>query len=315
MRTAVSAIAISMVMLGACGGGGGDDTTGDDTMGDDVPPGTLDVRVPIPAPDPTFLDLVTGEETIQPGEEKMFCYYMSNTDGDLAVRGLIGMQGQFGHHITLLTTIEPQPDGTREDCSAQEDMWKFRAYVLPIDDLPAGTGIHIPDGTQFVLQMHYVNTGEQPILVRDVARLRKIDPAAVTTWVATMTTNDLTVDLPPGESSKTWDCVLGEDLELLLVGGHMHEMGTKFTVEIGPDVDSLENLYLVDPWRAEYRDSPPITLYLTSPRHLVAGTVIRTTCTWMNPEATNIEFPAEMCSAFGYLAGSQTPFHCQTGME
>lgn len=293
-------------ILAGCGGGG----SGDDG-GADAPPGVLDVRVPLPAPDPAYIDLVTEEETIQPGEEKMYCYYMSNHLGDIAVRELVGLQGQYGHHITLLTTIEPKPDGTREDCSSQMDMWKFRAYVLPVDSLPDGTGIHIPADTQYVLQMHYVNTGEVPILVRDVARLHRIDPAAVTTWIATMTTNDLTVDLPPGESTKTWDCTLAEDLDLLLVGGHMHELGTKFTVDVGPNVTSLENLYLVDPWRTEYRDAPPITLYLTQPHHLTAGTVIRTTCTWMNPASTHVMFPAEMCSAFGYLAGSQTPFHCQ----
>ena len=307
MRGSFSLVFASSLALVACGGGG----MGDDDIGDDVPPGVLDVRVPIPEADPAFIDLVTAEETIQPGEEKMYCYYMNNHLGDIAVKGLIGMQGQYGHHITLLTTIEPQPDGTREDCSAQEDMWKFRAYVLPIDDLPAGTGIHIPADTQYVLQMHYVNAGEVPILVRDVARLRKTDPAQVTTWVATMTTNDLEVRLTPGETVDTWDCTLAEDLDLMLLGGHMHELGTKFTVDMGPSVDELENIYLVDPWRPEYRDAPPITLYLTQAKHLTAGTVIRTTCTWMNPSATDVNFPAEMCSAFGYLAGSQVPFHCQ----
>lgn len=310
MRGLLSIVATTSLVLAACGGS---DTADDMPPGDDVPPGTLDVRVPIPAADPAFIDLITGEETIQPGEEKMFCYYMDNQEGDIAVSGLIGMQGQYGHHITLLTTIEPKPTGTREDCSSQMDMWKFRAYVLPLDNFPAGLGIHIPNGTQFVLQMHYVNAGESPILVRDVARLRRTDPSTVTTWVATMTTNDLEVDLPPGESSKSWDCTLTEDLDLLLLGGHMHELGSKFQVEIGPNVGALESLYFVDPWQPSYRDGPPITLYLTEPHHLVAGTVIRTTCTWVNPSSTNVVFPAEMCSAFGYLAGSQTPFHCQPG--
>jgi hypothetical protein len=304
----------SITMLFACGvlaAGCGGTSDGDDVIGDDVPPGVVDVRVPIPAPDPAFVDLVTQEETIQPGEEKMFCYYMNNHLGDIAVSGLIGMQGQYGHHITLLTTIEPEADGTREDCSSQMDMWKFRAYVLPIDGLPTGMGIKIPNEIQYVLQIHYVNTGESPILVRDVARLRKIDPAAVTTWVATMTTNDLEVRLTPGESSDTWDCTLAEDLDLLLLGGHMHELGSKFSIDIGPSATELENLYFVDPWRPQYRDAPPVTLYLTSPKHLTAGTVVRTTCTWMNPNPTDVEFPAEMCSAFGYLAGTQQPFHCQ----
>jgi hypothetical protein len=33
----------------------------------------------------------------------------------------------------------------------------------------------------------------------------------------------------------------------------------------------------------------------------------------MNETNQTIAFPSEMCTAFGYLAGTDRPFHCQGG--
>ena len=304
MRTCTTSIAIALAAAGlaAC--------ASDDDPGDDVPPGVLDFRVPIPEADPDYLDIVSPEAVIEPGEERMFCYYRDNLDPELAVSTLEALQAQYGHHIVLLTTIEPKPDGTWEDCSAQDEMWKFRSFVLPVP-LPAGHAVRVPAGLQYVMQIHYVNAGDSPILVRDVARLRKVAPSAVETWVATMAANSLRVAIPPGTATEQFDCTLEEDLEVLILGGHMHELGSRFTVEVGPSVDALEALYVVDPWQPSYRDLPPVSLFFSAPHRLTAGSVIRTTCEWTNPGATPVEFPAEMCTAFGYLAGTDRPFHCE----
>ena len=292
---------VGLLAVGACADDG---TT-------DVPPGVVDVRVAVPAADDRFVDLVSPEVTIEPGVEKMYCMYLQNDRGELAVREMDALQGQYGHHIVLLTTIVPQPAGTVEDCTAQEEMWKFRSFVLPGNGLPAGHGIRIPAAMQYVMQIHYVNTGEAPILVRDVARLEKIAPASVQTWVTTLTTNRLNFKLRPGPHTETFDCAVTEDVELLLLGGHMHENGARFNLDIGPSVDALRSLYLVDPWKPTYRDAPPVTLFFSQPFHLPAGSVVRTTCEWNNRTANDIEFPDEMCAGFGYLAGTTHPLHCQ----
>jgi hypothetical protein len=301
-------LAISLVFgVAACTGGEGD--------GDDVPPGVVDVRVPIPEPSDDYVDLVTPDIQIEAGEEKMYCIYIDNDLGEFAVNSMEALQGDFGHHIVLLTTIDPKPGGTLEDCTSQEEMWKFRSFVLPGNELPAGHGIRVPDQLQYVMQIHYVNTGLQPILVRDVARLARIDVEAVDTWVTTLTTNSLRLELPEGPGVESFDCTLAEDLDLLLLGGHMHENGVRFEIEVGPSEDALESMYLVDPWMPRYRDAPPVTLFFSAPRRLAAGTIVRTTCEWENVTGDTVAFPAEMCASFGYLAGTSTPFHCEPPEE
>jgi len=299
---------VSGLVVGACGGASGDDVTGDD-----VPPGVVDVRVPIPAADPNIVDIITPEVQIEAGAEKMYCYYTSNALGELAIHNLDVLQGQYGHHMVLVTTTEPMPDGTLEDCSDVADMAKFRAFIIPVGEPPAGYAVDVPAGHQYVLQFHYVNAGDAPILVRDVARLQKIPVESVTTWLASLATADLRLTIPPGGGNQTFDCTVPEDVDLLLLGGHMHENGTKITIDIGATTDSLENMYLVDPWKPVYRDSPPVSLFFQTPYHLAAGTVVRTHCEFTNAGTTPLEFPAEMCTAFGYIGGTKTPFNCVIG--
>jgi hypothetical protein len=278
--------------------------------GSDVPPGVVDVRVPIPAPDPNYHDLVSPDIVIDPGQDKMYCFYLTNEQA-LTVSTMIPYQAEGGHHIVLLTTLEPQPAGTLEDCSDQADMWKFRSFILPIE-VPDGYGIRVPQGLQYVMQLHYINAGDDPILVRDVARLRKVPESSVERWIATLTANSLSLKIPPGYGSESFDCTLNEDLDLLLLGGHMHESGTRYSIEVGPSVDDLTNIYLVDPWKPLYRDAPPVSLFFQNPYQVPAGTIVRTTCEWNNAGSTMIDFPHEMCASFGYLAGTDEPFHCES---
>jgi hypothetical protein len=273
---------------------------------------TRDVRVAIPAPDPAYVDLVSPELVIQPGEDKMYCYYVTYDGDDIAVDFMDTEQGPFGHHVVILSTKEPQPDGTVEECGEAKDMWKFRSLILPETELPAGHGLRMRRGTQFVFQLHYVNAGAAPILVRDLARMRKIPVDQVTTWTATFTSNSLRLSIPPNTTgTETFDCTIATDSNLLILGGHMHEQGKHMEILVGPDTANLEMLYQVESWKSEYRDAPPVRLFRDAPLRLSAGSVIRTSCTWHNPTTETMIFPEEMCSGFGYVAGIEEPIHCE----
>lgn len=274
--------------------------------------GMTDIRVPVPAPDPAYIDLVTPDVVIRPGEERMYCYHQQNDLGDAAVRTLIGLQGRIGaHHIALFTTTDPRPAGTLEDCTSPQANAKLQWFVLTLSELPAGHGIRIPQGMHYVLQFHYINATDAPLLVRDVARLERVDPASVTTWVSTLISTKIDLDLPPGPATASWDCTMDQDRDLLIACGHMHEMGTRFQIDIGPSASELSNVYTVDPWQGWFRDSPPVNYYYDQPIHLAKGSILRTTCEWMNTGATPVGFPTEMCTTFAYAAGSPALLQCE----
>lgn len=270
----------------------------------------VDERIPIPAPDPRYIDLVSPEEIVQPGEEKMFCLHVENDVADLAIDYLQALQGPGGHHLALFQTTDPKPAGTLEDCTSPEANAKLQWFVLTFSPFPAGLAIHVPLGMHYVMQFHYINATDNPILVRDVARLERVDMASVTTWVSTLISTNIDLTLPPGPTKISWDCQVDQDRDLLALCGHMHDMGQRFTVEIGPSVDALTNIYTVDPWQAQFRDNPPLNGYYDHPIHLSAGSVIRTTCEWQNTRDATLLFPQEMCTTFAYSGGPQQPFQC-----
>jgi hypothetical protein len=302
-RIFVASVAIAL--LSACA------VEGDGDGGDEVE--AVDERVELPPDGPGVLNFVGGEFVVPPGEDRMMCTSIEHEGAEVAYRNAIMMQGRGGHHAVLLGAREPLPAGTIEDCSDGADMSKYELVMIP-QELPPGHGTKLPAGRHMVLQSHYVNTTSQPIRVRDVVQLELIPIEDVRTWAAPMAHATLDLEIPAGEAGEaSFDCVVEEDVELLALGGHMHEWGTKFETEIGSTTDSLELLYLVDPWKAEFRDVPPVTLFFEQPMPLAAGTIIRTTCAWENTESHALVFPHEMCITFGIVAGRQDPVECRIG--
>lgn len=287
---------------------GADDAS--DDMGDEEP---VDERVQMPADDPTRINFAGPEFVVKPGEDAIMCMHLAYEGPEVVYNNAISLQGKGGHHVIVLGAKEPKPAGTLEDCSDGADMSKYDLLMIP-QELPPGYGTILPAGRKFVIQSHYVNTTDKPLLVRDVVQLAKIPAESVVHWAAPLATNTIDVELPAGEKTEiTFDCTLENDVELLMLGGHMHEWGTKFEASLGPSADALEPLYLVDPWQADFRDVPPVNLYLQEPKPLTAGTVLRTHCEWDNTEAEMIKFPHEMCATFGIVGGTKDPIECRHG--
>lgn len=300
VRTAsAAALALALIACGSDDGAGSGDS------------GVVDVRVPVPAKQEGFVDFVTAESTIEPGDEVIYCWHVMYEGPDIAVKTLHTEQGKFGHHVVMLSPDNPLPPDTVVDCTGAESMIGMRAFILPDIPLPDGYAVKVKSQTPIVIQTHYLNSGTKPILIRDVARFETVPESTVDNWSAALVINDYGVTLEPQTSTEVeFDCAMPKDLELLVLGGHMHETGTKIETFHGADDASLESVYLVDPWRSEFRDAPPVSLFFKNKRPLAKDSLIRTRCTWDNPTAQPIAYPAEMCSTFGYVAGTEEQVYC-----
>ena len=204
MRVASSVV---IVVVGAALGCGTDIRGATQPAPDAAPPDTrfvVDNRVPLPEPRADYADIVTPDLIVEPGEEKMFCLHVQ-ADRELALDTFVGLQGQMGHHIALYTTTAPKPHGTVEDCTSPDANRPLQWFVVTIG-LPTGKAIRIPAGMQYVLQFHYINIGDHPMVVRDVGRIHLVDPATVTTWVSTLTAQSFALELAPGASQQPAGC-------------------------------------------------------------------------------------------------------------
>lgn len=291
---------------------------GDD---DGIPDDAVDLRQPIPDPDPRFYDIVLPEQVIEPGEDVMWCYHVE-IEESFPSPELLSQQGMYGHHLIPMTTKKPQAPGSWVRCDDISDMANIRPFMYPLQ-LPEGHGYQVEAGTQLAVQSHYVNASEDPIVVRDVIRIEKTDENAITDWVTTVATNTTDFEIPSGEKAEiTFDCTFEEDLEIVLIGGHMHETGTNFAVEVldtregGEGEDGVTDpVYLVDPWVPEFRDAPPIEFMWDAPVELKKGQTLRTKCTWDNVRPNALTFPEEMCATFGYIRGSTQAIVCDPSLD
>jgi hypothetical protein len=274
-------------------------------------PNARDVRVKPPPTDSSYFEVTTPEQIVPAGEERMFCTDMIYKGPDTPFRDVESFQGKFGHHVILMSTAKPKPEGTTYDCTDIKTMKDMRPFGIPLE-LPPGYANWMPNGTALVVQMHYVNTSKEDILVRDFIRLKKVAESEVLHWAAPIATNQAEFSIPPRspDTKVEFDCTIDRDFDLLLLGGHMHERGSYFRAQIGPDTAHLETKYETPEWKPDFRDAPPVTLFTSAPVRMKAGTVIRTTCQWNNDTDKELKFPEEMCATFGVIGETRDPWVC-----
>lgn len=258
-----------------------------------------DVRVPIPTPDPAYLDLISPELEIAPGQSAIYCLYKDNPLGRFGTDHVNATQGDGGHHVAFRHATTKRPDGTFEDCTEDQEALQLGDLFVG-NNLPAGWASEVPADTQFVLEMHYLNATDLPMLARDVIRIHRLPDAQITKWVHPMHLKTYDIAVPPGASSLAFECTVPHAVALYEHWGHQHELGMTFTVEMMPPAQTASTLYNVV-WGVD----GTVHGNNTTPIALAAGTRLRITCEWRNPTGRMIVFPEEMCAFGGIVEGGE----------
>jgi hypothetical protein len=292
-----AALTLSLVCFAACG----------------VPPPMpmetgplLDDPQNVPAAGPDQLVFTMPETTIPAHSEHMFCAYTEPTTEDTYVNRLDSYQGTFGHHFVLFKAISTKDPGTIRPCNTDADMSNLIPVLSSVNfglaDFPPGFAVRVPAGTQLVLQQHYVNTGSRDLITHDVMHVTKVAAAQVKTITAFYGLSNITFSIPVHAMQKlTFDCQVPQDMNLLLMGPHMHEWGTNFQASAG-NPNALSMVLDISGWTTAMRDNPPAKQFpVDAPLHLSKGDVVRTSCTIVNTTDGALEFPKEMCATYGYF--------------
>ncbi|MEQ1507145.1 MAG: hypothetical protein ABMB14_33260 [Myxococcota bacterium] len=320
MRT----IVLSVVFT-ACTGAGVELTT---PTTDSEP---VDLRREFPEPPAGGIQFVTPDYVIPAHTEKMLCYITPYDGATVGIHSQWTFQSPGGHHITVNATTQDEdsaPNGSWVDCTdtASSTMTNLEPLLvggdLGHDDpegpsgsliLPDGVAAELETGRRLVLQSHYINTTADDILVRDAINLELVDAAAVTTWAAPVVHLDQGFSLPPGETSTdSFDCAFAQEVDLLFIGGHMHEWGTAFSTELTrAGTGDRETVYEVPEWDPVFRDAPPYLEYAPGEMHLMPGDTFTTNCAWNNDTDAALEFPSEMCVTFAMAYPLKVPVVCE----
>ena len=189
--------------------------------------------------DETFT-IQTPSFTLQPGEEKFFCFY--TTLPTTEVRGIHAMASHMtpgSHHmIVFKTETQQQPDGTFVECQnfgmRGQDLpvWLY-ASQEPEQEMTLPEDIAIPLIAQqpVLVNMHYINQTEAPITA-DV----HVDLTAFPTTThyheahAYVTFNDQ-IDIAPGASGTvSGTCDVDPDVKFVALTTHSHRYTTSAEV-------------------------------------------------------------------------------------
>jgi len=269
---------------------------------------------PDPDPDPTeHVDLISDPYTLQPGEEKYFCYTTHLPDDrDVAITKLTPTYGAATHHILVAQTIAPEPEGFSECPVLIRQTW-IPLYGGGLNsgplEMPANTGMKmLQKGQQILMQLHLQNATDQPITATTAMRIDLVDATPDVIPATIYGLDNRKIAVPPHSAAveTQMSCVADRDLEVFALMGHMHKHGVHLDVSRGATAGD-EMLYEED-WKFETQPVTPVTL------HVKANDMLHLRCTHSNDTDQPIGYGEssddEMCAMILYYAPSETLSGC-----
>jgi hypothetical protein len=245
----------------------------------------------------------TEDFTLEPGQEKYLCYAVT-TKEKVVVDRFTSSAHPTIHHLLFSEATAKETEGMSECPVIFKATWAplFVATTADTDvKLPDGAAKTVDDGGQMVLQLHLVNTSSDKATDFGEIHMRRstlTNPEPVSVFA--FGTTDIHV---PAKQITTLDatCTMKQDVRLFAMLPHMHFLGKKLELLVGPDENRLKSVFVRDPYDFNDQYIEPLELDIPS------GSVTRTRCTYDNTRDTEAAFGEssfdEMCFAVGLAVG------------
>jgi hypothetical protein len=189
--------------------------------------------------DPGEIELKSEPFTLQPGDEKYYCYTMRVPDGaETVVTRLRAIYGQGTHHILFSKVLtNDEPEGFSECPVLFKQTWvplyAAGAQTTPLE-MPEGVGIKLAPKQQIVMQLHLQNATGSPITDTTSMRLLTKDPSIPVKAAGIFGLDNRVISISPrAEGTAAMSCVPGKELEVFGFLGHMHKMGVSLRLSRG----------------------------------------------------------------------------------
>jgi hypothetical protein len=276
-------------------------------------PDELVPDLPLVAPKSELeIPIFTQPVDIEPGADVTFCTY-SNVilEEDTIFAESYGAQSPMGHHAILQYTRTPVEPGTgpcgEGDMSSDILLGGTGGKtVKDTGDLPANFGIEVPAGAQLVMNHHWINTSDKAVRGQSMMLARKLERGGDTVLAGNMIMIGFGWEIP-AQSKQTYatECEVQSDVSLVMALGHMHEYGSKVTIDVAKPTGEVASM-IDRVWTAdEATGASGQEIYsIEEPYMLNKGDKVTLTCNWENTTDSALAFPREMCVFFGYTVGS-----------
>jgi hypothetical protein len=254
-------------------------------------------------PETPHIDLVSEAYTLQPGEEKYFCYTMHlPADQDIAITKFTPTYGLGTHHILFSQTIATEPEGFSECPVLIRSTW-VPMYAGGKDsgalEMPDNTGLKpLEKGGQILMQLHLQNSTDSVITSKTSMRMDYVaaTPDIVPAGVYGFDDRKLEIPAHTDSAMNQMNCKVDRDLDVFAVLGHMHKHGVHLDISRGATAGS-EMLYAED-WNFETQPVTPAVFHVSKDDNVFLR------CTHKNTGSVAIPYgessDTEMCAFVMY---------------
>jgi len=270
-------------------------------------------------PTPETLSISLTPFTLQPGEEKIECYYVPPDGKDKYFNEITVDMAPGSHHLVVMRILDQQgmPAYGPQDCINGE-MPNLNTIdgMLPGSQqphteysFPDGVGMRISKDDGLWFQSHYINATNAPITTAVTWKVTLIDQAKVTQQAGLIFWSDYGLKVTPGMSTAGQTCKAPADMSLLTATGHMHRRGIDFLAQTGG-----QTIFHTTNWA-----EPSGNLFPAPGFAIKQGDSVQYTCTYQNDSNMTYTFGNsainnEMCifpALYYPSANGDTLFFCQ----
>lgn len=153
--------------------------------------------------------------------------------------------------------------------------------------MPEGVGVPLIAPLVLVMQQHYLNLQERPVLINAALNIERVDPSAVQD-VGSLVFDDIAdIDVPAGgQKIETRTCTINRDVELALVSTHNHGRGDCATLNRYSAVSGAvepDPFFVNKSW-----ETPPILHFERDTFSLAAGDGVHWACHFSDRDGLDI---------------------------
>ncbi|MCA9515882.1 MAG: hypothetical protein KC635_13140 [Myxococcales bacterium] len=254
--------------------------------------------------DASWVAFATGEYTVASGEEKYLCWSQTLTE-PLYVDRFEYEKVATVHHFFMQKALVKEPEGFSECDVLFKPTWLplFGAATSDAElQMPDGAAMIIPAGDQIVVQLHLLNATPEDVSERAVIRMHRSDVGPAATPVGWYAFGTSRIQLPAGQKTEVRSlCAVDQGATVFAGGPHMHYLGKKSVLEVGPSKDALATTHVRDPYSFDRQSIDPL------PLELAEGELVQLTCTFDNRTDHTVTFGEssndEMCYFVMFATG------------
>ena len=192
------------------------------------------------------LTIDTPPFTLQPGEEKFYCYYttLPTAEATGIYRMASSMPAGSHHMIVFKTRTAQQPDGTLMECEnfgmGSGGITDVPAWLYASQDperqltMPVGVGVAVAAGQPVIVNMHYINLSDVPLTAGVHIELDTFRPGVTFTPARSYITFNTQIDVPAGATgSAGGTCDVPAGAKFVFLSTHSHQYTTRAQVHDG----------------------------------------------------------------------------------